>query len=226
MTACLSDDILADFAAGSGSADRLAEWSAHLAGCDACAARLTRRQHDPRAGRAEKAEPASDTDATVTLKPAGAPNLDAASGATPVEAIPGYKILKELHRGGQGVVYQAVQRTTKRKVALKVMLEGPFAGPESKRRFEREIALVGSLRHANIVPIFDSGVAAGRFYYAMEYIRGEPLSQYVQKHKLSVDDTLRLFQKVCAAVDYAHQKGVIHRDLKPSNILADVSDGE
>ena len=124
MTACLSGDILADFASGSGSADQLAEWNAHLASCDACAARLTRRQHDLRVGRAEKAEPASD--ATVTVNPPGAPNLDAASGATPAEAIPGYKILKELHRGGQGVVYQAVQRTTKRKVALKVMLEGPF----------------------------------------------------------------------------------------------------
>ena len=64
------------------------------------------------------------------------------------------------------MVYQAVQFSTKRKVALKVMLEGPFAGSESKKRFEREIALVGSLRHPNIVPIFDSGVAQGRFFYA------------------------------------------------------------
>ncbi len=89
MTACLTDDNLADFAAGSGSADQLARWNAHLAGCDACAARLTRRQHDLRGGQAEEAEPAPDTDATVTMKPAGTPNLDAASGATPAEAIPG-----------------------------------------------------------------------------------------------------------------------------------------
>ena len=139
----------------------------------------------------------------------------------PTDAIPGYKILKELNRGGQGVVYQAVQESTRRKVALKVMLEGPFAGPDSKRRFEREIALVGSLRHPGIVPVFDSGVAQGRFYYAMEYSRGETLTRHVQHGKLSVDDTLRLFKKVCDAVDYAHQKGVIHRDLKPSNILVD-----
>jgi serine/threonine protein kinase len=106
-------------------------------------------------------------------------------------------------------------------VALKVLLEGPFAGAASKRRFEREIELVGSLRHPHIVPIFDSGVSGGRFYYAMEYIRGEPLAKYVAKRKLSLEETLRLFGQVCEAVDYAHQRGVIHRDLKPSNILVD-----
>ena len=67
-------------------------------------------------------------------------------GGPAADAIPGYRILKELHRGGQGVVCQAVQESAKRKVALKVMLEGPFAGAASKRRFEREIELVGSLR--------------------------------------------------------------------------------
>ncbi len=134
---------------------------------------------------------------------------------TPIESIPGYKILKELSRGGQGVVYQALQKSARRKVALKVMLQGPFAGPDSKRRFQREIALVGSLRHPNIVPIFDSGVAHGQFYYAMEYIRGKRLNEYVQDKRLSVEQTLRLFKNLCDAVDYAHQKGVIHRDLKP-----------
>ena len=141
------------------------------------------------------------------------------------DIIPGYRILKELHRGGQGVVYQALQESTKRKVALKVMLEGPFAGAASKRRFEREIELVGSLDHPGIVPIFDSGVAHGRFYYAMRYVRGESLSQYVHGRALSVDDTLGLFVKVCDAVDHAHQRGVIHRDLKPANILVD-DDGQ
>jgi serine/threonine protein kinase len=141
------------------------------------------------------------------------------------DSIPGYKILKELHRGGQGIVYQALQRSTHRKVAVKVLLEGPFAGADARRRFEREIAVVGSLRHPNIVPIFDSGVQKGRYYFVMEYVRGEPLSDYVLAKKLSVGDTLRLYHKVCAAVDHAHQNGIIHRDLKPSNILVD-SGGE
>ncbi len=158
------------------------------------------------------------SDAPASLEPS---SLDVGAALPPADAIPGFRILKELHRGGQGIVYQAVQESTKRKVALKVMLEGPFAGPASKRRFQREIELVGSLRHPGIVPIYDSGEASGRFYYAMEYIRGEPLVAYVQAQKLSVDDTFRLFAKVCDAVEYAHQRGVIHRDLKPSNIVVD-----
>ena len=141
----------------------------------------------------------------------------------PVEAIAGYEIVAELRRGGQGVVYRAIQRSTKRDVAIKVMLEGPFASPESQRRFEREIELIGSLRHPSIVPIFDSGEVDGWFYYVMEYIPGEPLGQHVAANQFSVDQTLQLFKKICDAVDYAHQKGVIHRDLKPSNILIDDS---
>jgi predicted Ser/Thr protein kinase len=137
------------------------------------------------------------------------------------DAVAGYKLLRELHRGGQGVVYQAVQQATKRKVALKVLLEGPFASPQSQRRFEREVELLGSLRHPYIVPVYDSGICQGRFYYAMEYIRGERLTDHARSRRLSVAETLQLFQKVCEAVDHAHQKGVIHRDLKPSNILVD-----
>ncbi|MEP3480194.1 MAG: serine/threonine-protein kinase [Fuerstiella sp.] len=141
----------------------------------------------------------------------------------PTDSIPGYKILKELHRGGQGVVYQAIQQSTKRKVALKVMLDGPFAGPASKRRFEREVELVGSLRHRGIVPIFDSGTTHGNYFFVMEYVRGETLNHYVRNKNLSIKEILRLFCSACEAMAYAHQKGVIHRDLKPSNILVDES---
>ena len=202
----------------------MSAWRGHVAGCASCAKRVSESASGPAdRGDATSAEPPGSygSAGSPAVPAAGLKGLDAGAPSPAADAIPGYKILKELHRGGQGVVYQAAQLSTKRKVALKVMLEGPFAGPESKRRFEREIALVGSLRHQNIVPIFDSGVAEGRFYYAMEYVRGEPLSVYVQRRKLSVDDTLRLFRKVCEAVDYAHQRGVIHRDLKPSNILVD-----
>ncbi|MEM7316018.1 MAG: hypothetical protein AAF497_23015, partial [Planctomycetota bacterium] len=86
-----------------------------------------------------------------------------ATAEVPEDAIPGYRLLKELHRGGQGVIYQAIQESTKRKVAVKVLLEGPFAGPASKRRFEREVELVGSLQHPCIVPIFDSVVSQGKY---------------------------------------------------------------
>ena len=135
-------------------------------------------------------------------------------------AIEGYDILREIHRGGQGVVYQAIQKSTKRKVAIKVLLEGPYASKSAKRRFEREIELVAQLKHPNIIAIFHSGQTTdGRQYCVMDYVRGVPLDQYVRNEKLTLEEALQLFSTVCEAVNYAHQRGVIHRDLKPSNIL-------
>jgi len=148
---------------------------------------------------------------------------DALKGIVDLEGarIAGYQLLEELHRGGQGVVYKAIQLGTKRCVALKVMLEGPFASEATRRRFEREVELAASLRHPSIVTILDSGVSEGRFYFAMEYIDGLRLDRYLAKSRPSLHDILTLFEKICAAVNYAHQRGVIHRDLKPPNILVD-----
>jgi WD40 repeat protein/serine/threonine protein kinase len=137
------------------------------------------------------------------------------------DAIPGYRILSEIHRGGQGVVYQAVQQSTKRTVAIKVLREGPFAGPRDKARFEREVQILGQMNHPHIVTIHDSGTAAGRFYLVMSYIPGQPLDAYVRERRLTVEQTLRLFARICEAVSAAHLCGVIHRDLKPGNILVD-----
>ncbi len=149
--------------------------------------------------------------------------------ATPVvplgPSIEGYALKEELHRGGQGIVYRAIQLGTKRQVALKVLLEGPFAGETARRRFEREIELAASLRHANIVTILDSGLSQDRYFFAMEYIEGVRLDRYVAQRRPSFADVLQLFEKVCLAVNYAHQRGVIHRDLKPPNILVD-AEGE
>jgi hypothetical protein len=140
--------------------------------------------------------------------------------APPLDSFPGYSVIREIHRGGQGVVYQAIQKSTKRKVAIKVLLEGPYASEKAQRRFEREIELVASLEHPNIVSVLHSGQTPdGRQYCVMDYVRGEPLHVYVHKRKLSLEEALDLFSQVCEAVTYAHQKGVIHRDLKPSNIF-------
>jgi len=140
----------------------------------------------------------------------------------PYPRIPGYDLVRELHRGGQGVIFEAVQRSTKRVVAIKVLLHGQYAPQAAQKRFEREIELVVQLKHSNIIAIFDSGVTAeGLRFYVMDYVRGRPLNQFVRDQALSPEDTLRLFATVCDAVQYAHQRGMIHRDLKPSNILVD-----
>ncbi len=103
-------------------------------------------------------------------------------GRLPLDAFPGYELLRELHRGGQGIVYLAIQKATRRKVAIKVMLEGPFAGQRDRLRFEREVQILGSLNHPNIVAVHDSGTTAtGSFYYVMDYISGVPLDEHVRE---------------------------------------------
>ncbi|MCA9300885.1 MAG: serine/threonine protein kinase, partial [Phycisphaerales bacterium] len=132
---------------------------------------------------------------------------------------PGYEILCEIHRGGQGVVYQALQIATKRRVAVKVLHEGPFAGSTGRARFDREIQILGQLHHPSIVQIHDSGVTeSGHCYYVMDYISGRTLDAHIQQYAPALNDRLRLFHRVCDAVNAAHLRGVIHRDLKPSNI--------
>ncbi|MDM8005482.1 MAG: protein kinase [Phycisphaerae bacterium] len=145
--------------------------------------------------------------------------------STPDDSIPGYFIVREIHRGGQGVVYQAIQKTTRREVAVKVMREGPFASKHDKARFEREVQVLAALKHPNIVAIHESGTAAGSFYFVMDYISGQPLDAWMAAGQRSVRETLALFQKICEAVNAAHLRGVIHRDLKPGNIRID-SQGE
>lgn len=146
--------------------------------------------------------------------------------------ISGYDELEELRRGGQGVVYRAVQRSTRRLVAIKVLLDGAFASRSARRRFEREIDLVAGLVHPGIVRVYDSGVTPDeRLFLVMEYIEGRPLDEHL---KLTREDagaagmrphevrrTIALFAEIAEAVSYAHQHGVIHRDLKPGNIRVD-----
>ena len=167
-------------------------------------------------------------DATVAPAPGATAmtglDLMASDDSIPADAIPGYTIVAKISAGGQGVVLQALQKSTKRKVALKVLREGQFATPREKVRFEREIDVLASLKHRNIVNILDSGIAGGRHYYAMEYVAGKPLDQYVTDG-LSIEDRVRLFLKVCDAVHFAQLNSVVHRDLKPNNILID-AEGE
>jgi tetratricopeptide (TPR) repeat protein len=135
--------------------------------------------------------------------------------------IRGYRLIQEIGRGGMGVVYRALQISTKRVVALKVMLGGPFASTASRRRFEREVELAARLAHPNIVGILESGEASGQRYYAMDYIAGVRLNRYLSTAPADVPKALQLFMQICEAVEYAHRHGVVHRDLKPSNVLID-----
>lgn len=152
------------------------------------------------------------------------PAVSITSGTDPGSAFPeisGHEILRQLHRGGQGVVYLAIQKATRSRVAVKVLSGQHFASRVAQRRFEREIELIARLDHPNIVSIRDSGLIHGQYYYTMRYVPGVPLTEYFTGDNSSIGSMLGVFVKVCMAVNYAHQHGVIHRDLKPSNILVD-----
>lgn len=146
-----------------------------------------------------------------------------ASDSPAAEMIPGYAIVREIHRGGQGVVYQAVQTATQRHVAIKVMRDGPFASESDLSRFEREVQTLAQLSHPNIVTIHDRGEAKGLHYYVMDYIRGRPLDAHLEAARPALRETLELMATVCDAVNAAHLRGIIHRDLKPGNIRVDES---
>jgi eukaryotic-like serine/threonine-protein kinase len=144
------------------------------------------------------------------------------SGRVDVE-IPGYEHLRELKRGGQGIVFSAIQTGTKRRVAIKILLDAAGFSESGRRRFEREVDLAAGLRHPGIVRVYDSGVAAGRAFLVMEFVDGVPLDEHVQRLDGDVRRILELMAKVCDAVQHAHTRGVIHRDLKPSNIRVEDS---
>ncbi len=135
--------------------------------------------------------------------------------------IDGYTITEALPRGGQAVVYKAIHTATKTYVAIKVLLPTLLASERARYYFEREAELIASLDHPNIVSIRDSGIIHGQYYFVMQYIEGEPLRRYVQAKMLSFRERVELVNKICSAITYAHQQGVIHRDLKFANILVD-----
>jgi tetratricopeptide (TPR) repeat protein len=174
-----------------------------------------------RAARADAEDCSLSGMAASSLRSGDERAASIASGSLAADSFAGYEILGEIHRGGQGVVYQAFQKATKRNVAVKVLREGPFAGPADKARFDREVQILGQLQHPHIVAIHDSGESAGHFFYVMDYIAGQPLDLYLAGREWSIRESLELFARICEAVNAAHLRGIIHRDLKPGNIRVD-----
>jgi non-specific serine/threonine protein kinase/serine/threonine-protein kinase len=136
-----------------------------------------------------------------------------------------YRLLQLLGEGGMGEVWLAEQtEPVHRRVALKVIK----AGMDSKQvvaRFETERQALAVMDHPVIATVFDGGTTPqGRPYFAMEYVKGEPITVYCDRHRLATKERLELFMQVCEGVQHAHQKGIIHRDLKPSNVLVTIQE--
>lgn len=208
VTTCPPIEVLEALALGRSPEDG---WTAHVDGCAVCRGTLERIRDDNR----------------FLSSFANGLGLPAPPAAAPMGgvAIPGYEIIREIHRGGQGVVYEALQLSTKRPVAVKVMKQGPFATIADRARFEREVETLSRLNHPNIVAVHDAGVVSGVHYFVMNYVDGDALDDAVAamrtRGEASIAAIVDLFVKVCDAVHAAHLRGIIHRDLKPSNIRVD-----
>ncbi len=147
---------------------------------------------------------------------------DTLPGDRPPPELPGqYEVIRELGRGGMGVVYLVSQPSLSRNIAVKVLRPGETTYGPLVRRFMDEARHLARLRHPNIVSIHEVGEANGEPYFTMDFIDGEPLSAVIDRGPMSPTQALEILKQVAAAVQHAHRQGIVHRDLKPSNVLID-----
>jgi WD40 repeat protein len=130
-----------------------------------------------------------------------------------------YQLLRQVGRGGMGMVYEARQFGTQRSVALKLLTDGTLATREAVHRFHTEAQAAALLEHPNIVPIYEVGMHDGQYFMAMRFLGGGTLGERAAQGGLSPRSIAELMREIAGAVHFAHTRGVLHRDLKPSNIL-------
>jgi len=208
---CPSIELLDAFALPewkAGGAARQPDIGAHIEKCEACAewVRNARFEREFAAAASARAFARDPTEPSL-------PDL------------PGYQIVREVSRGGQGIVYEAMQSRTRRRVALKILRQDHGVRRSQRARFEREIEIAAALHHPGIVAVYDSiALPRGRHALVLEFVEGRSLDQLIAEcagDRMHRERCVELLGKVCEAIHYAHQRGVIHRDLKPSNILVD-----
>jgi serine/threonine protein kinase len=165
--------------------------------------------------RSDTSSPRPDEESVPSPVPDQAPP----SAAPPLPEVPGYEVLKEVGRGGMGVVYQARQQSLGRIVALKLIRSGELAATQELTRFRKEAAAIARLDHPNVVRIYAFGEYDGLPYFAMEFVDGGSLRQRLARERLSALEAAQLVETLAWAMQYVHQRGIVHRDLKPANIL-------
>jgi len=132
-----------------------------------------------------------------------------------------YEVIKLIGKGGMAGVYEALQPSMNRTVAIKVMAQALSVDESFIQRFKNEAQLIAHLEHAHILPVYDFGEQDGTLYIVMRYLDAGTLEDRIGEKGMLVKEAVSLFSQLASALDYAHSKGVVHRDLKPSNVLVD-----
>ena len=148
-------------------------------------------------------------------------NVESSNGCNGWIQLGKYRLIRELGRGGMGVVYEAWQDGVNRPVALKVISAGPFASAEELKRFRTEAEAAANLNHPGLVPIYEVDVCDGRPFYSMELLAGQSLADLSAAGLVPSEKAATIVAQIADAVDFAHRHGVLHRDLKPANVIID-----
>jgi hypothetical protein len=176
-------------------------------------------------GSAASPRAAAGTGAPAGSTPAGsaAAGMPATAGEPAGRRFGDYELVREVARGGMGVVYEAVRTSLSRTVAVKMILAGEFARAVQVQRFFAEARSVAALDHPNIVPVYDVGEHVGLPFFSMKLVEGGSLTDRLAAFPADPAAAAALVEKTARAVHHAHQRGVLHRDLKPANILLDAA---
>ena len=169
--------------------------------------------------KSESADSASQTNLPPSPAPSDIPDI--ADAAEVARRLPQFEILELLGRGGMGVVYKARQLNLDRIVALKILPPADALTPDFVERFRREARSLAKLSHPNIVSVYEIGESGGLYYFVMEFVDGANLRAMIRAGKMKPEEALAVVPKICDALQFAHEEGVVHRDIKPENILID-----